>query len=234
MEVYSTEQEQVEAIKRWWTKNGRSVIAGIVVAIVVVFGWKAWGSYQQQQAEQASDLLLQMMAEMEQDATQAMATGEELTSSYAGSHYAVVAYMNMASLAVEADDLDGAAQHLQAALQSSTSKQWREIARIQLARVQIAQGDAQAAMATLDAASGMAYQPQRDELRGDIFLMQGEREKAYVSYQSALTGFNSSPGKARLVQAKMGELADIRLAMQAESEVTGEEQDTSESGSETP
>ncbi len=235
MEVYSTEQEQVEALKRWWTNNGRSVIAGVVLAIVVVFGWKAWGSYQQQQAEQASDLLLQMMAEMEQDAAQAMETGKVLTSDYAGSHYAVVAYMNMASLAVEADDLATAEQHLQAALQSSDSVQWREMARIQLTRVQLAQGDAQAAMTTLDAASGMAYQPQRDELRGDIYLLQGEREKAYVSYQSALSGYNSMPGKAKMVQAKLGELADVATAMQSEDEAAAAEGETAaESGSETP
>ena len=30
MEIYNSEQEQVEALKAWWDKNGRMVIAAIV------------------------------------------------------------------------------------------------------------------------------------------------------------------------------------------------------------
>ena len=32
MDVYKTEEEQVEAIKKWWQENGKSIIAGVVIA----------------------------------------------------------------------------------------------------------------------------------------------------------------------------------------------------------
>ena len=40
MDVYKTEEEQVEAIKKWWNENGKSIIVGIVVGITAIFGWR--------------------------------------------------------------------------------------------------------------------------------------------------------------------------------------------------
>ena len=34
MEVYTTEEQQVEVIKEWWKENGTSVIAGTVIGLV--------------------------------------------------------------------------------------------------------------------------------------------------------------------------------------------------------
>ena len=33
MEEYRTEEEQVEALRRWWNENGRSTIVAIIVAL---------------------------------------------------------------------------------------------------------------------------------------------------------------------------------------------------------
>ena len=40
METYNTEEEQVEALRRWWDENVKSVIAGIILALGVSGGWK--------------------------------------------------------------------------------------------------------------------------------------------------------------------------------------------------
>ena len=42
MENYDSEQEQVEDIKKWWKENGRSVIAGLVIGLGGMVGWKSW------------------------------------------------------------------------------------------------------------------------------------------------------------------------------------------------
>jgi predicted negative regulator of RcsB-dependent stress response len=33
LDVYNTEEEQVEAIKKWWNENGKSIITGIIIAV---------------------------------------------------------------------------------------------------------------------------------------------------------------------------------------------------------
>ncbi|MGU3844696.1 YfgM family protein, partial [Vibrio diabolicus] len=40
MELYDTEEQQVEAIKDWWKENGKAVIIGAVVGLGGLFGWR--------------------------------------------------------------------------------------------------------------------------------------------------------------------------------------------------
>ena len=54
MESYRTEEEQVEALKRWWAENGRSTVAAVALAIAAGFGWQAWQESRQQVAAEAS------------------------------------------------------------------------------------------------------------------------------------------------------------------------------------
>ena len=40
MEVYETEEQQVEAVKKWWKENGVSLIVGVVMGLSAIAGWK--------------------------------------------------------------------------------------------------------------------------------------------------------------------------------------------------
>ena len=40
MEQYRTEEEQVEALKKWWEENGRSTVVAVIVALGLGFGWQ--------------------------------------------------------------------------------------------------------------------------------------------------------------------------------------------------
>ena len=61
MDQYRTEEEQVEALRRWWDENGKSTIAAIVIALAAGFGWQAWKANDQQQRENASDIYQAML-----------------------------------------------------------------------------------------------------------------------------------------------------------------------------
>ena len=54
MEIYETEEAQVEALKRWWKENGQSTIIGLVLGITIILGWNFWQEHKKNQAEQAS------------------------------------------------------------------------------------------------------------------------------------------------------------------------------------
>ena len=56
MEPYSTEEEQLEALRRWWNENGRSTLTAVLFAVAAGFGWQAWKANEVQQHEQASDV----------------------------------------------------------------------------------------------------------------------------------------------------------------------------------
>ena len=61
MDVYKTEEEQVEAIKKWWSENGKSIIAGIIIGIAAIFGWRGYENHAAMQAKSASTLYEQLL-----------------------------------------------------------------------------------------------------------------------------------------------------------------------------
>ena len=54
MNEYVTDDEQVERIKKWWSDNGSSVVAGLVIGIGGLMGWRYWVDYKDNQAAEAS------------------------------------------------------------------------------------------------------------------------------------------------------------------------------------
>ena len=204
MEIYNSEQEQVEALKAWWDKNGRSVLTALAVFLLSVLGWQAWNDHRNQQAEAASSDYQQMVVLMGRDASQAMEAGRALIAAHPGSVYAVMTSMAMAKLAVEQQDLDAAAAHLHSAMNESGQPELTLLARQRLARIELAQGKHEQALATLGAVAANAVS---DELRGDILLAQGKRDEARAAYAKAIDGYADATDKRELVQMKLDDLA---------------------------
>ena len=204
MEVYNSEQEQVEALKAWWDKNGRSSLVALAVFLLSVVGWQQWDGHRKGIAEAASTHYQKMVEMMGKDSTNAMEAGRALIANYPDSIYAVMASMTMAKLAVEQKDLDGAAAHLRSAMQQSDQPELAELARLRLARVELAQGNHDAALATL---AGGETSAGSDELRGDILLAQGSVDAARDAYTKALEGYSETVDKREMVQMKLDDLA---------------------------
>jgi predicted negative regulator of RcsB-dependent stress response len=204
VEIYNSEQEQVDALKAWWDKNGRTALTALAVFLLSVLGWQSWNDHRNQQAEAASTRYQEMVELMDRDKTMAMETGRALIGSYPDTLYAVMASMAMAKLAVAENDLEGAAAHLRSAMSQSAQPELAELARQRLARVELAQGKAADALQTLQGGKGGAVS---DELRGDILLAQGKPDEALTAYNSALAAFSDVPEKRELVQMKLDDLA---------------------------
>jgi predicted negative regulator of RcsB-dependent stress response len=70
VDVYRTEEEQVDALKKWWIDNGNSLLIGIVIALAVIFGWKMYKQKVEASKNQESGLYQQMvMTSMKENLT---------------------------------------------------------------------------------------------------------------------------------------------------------------------
>ena len=49
----STDDEQLAAFKDWWQRNGKPLVTGGLLALVIVFGWQAFQKYQGNQSQGA-------------------------------------------------------------------------------------------------------------------------------------------------------------------------------------
>lgn len=207
MDVYKTEEEQVEAIKKWWHENGKSIIAGVVLGITAIFGWRAYDSHTALQAEAASTLYEQMLgASRENDTENTRVYANRILEDYKSGTYAVFAKLMLAKVDAEAGNLDQAEQDLRWVLQKNSQPEIEHIARLRLVRVLIAANKLEQAMETLNIGKPGDFLASYEELRGDIYAKQGKPEEARKAYEKSL--FNTPPsGEAQsLLEMKLDNL----------------------------
>ena len=201
------ENEQVEALRRWWVQNGKFVLIVLVAVIAGVLGWRQWQMSQEAGARAASDAYQGLLDQL-QDPAKALDTGRALVAAYPESEYAVLASLAMGAAAVEQNDLDGAAAHLRFAMNNAEAPGTRQVAALRLGRVLLAQQKAQEAQQVLDAVPAEGFAGEFDELRGDIQLSLGDRAAARAAYQQALAGYADASSRSKLLQMKLDDLAD--------------------------
>ncbi|MBW3692986.1 YfgM family protein [Aeromonas dhakensis] len=184
MEVYTTEEQQVEVIKNWWKENGTSVIAGTVIGLVGLFGWRYYNEHQQTTQEAASQAYNEMSAQLAKGDAAGFEQAQGFISAHKGDSYAELAALQLAAAAVKADKLDLAAEQL-TQVATSGDESIRPIAALRLARVLNDQGKADEALAQLGKINNDAFKAQVAEVRGDILQKQGKSEEARDAYQAA-------------------------------------------------
>ena len=54
MEFEKSDQEQVEALQKWWKENWLSLLGGLVLGLGGILGWQYYGDYSDAQAATAS------------------------------------------------------------------------------------------------------------------------------------------------------------------------------------
>ncbi len=187
MSTYQTEEEQVEAIKKWWKENGKSVIAGIVLGFAIIGGWQGWQVYERNQGESASlmfDSMRQAVRTGQLD--KAIDDGKHLIGEHSGSAYASFAGLELARLAYDRDEKAVARDHLQWVADSASDPAVRETARLRLGRLLLDMNELSALQSLLGQTALAAYQGEFSALRGDMERAQGNEEAAREAYQEAL------------------------------------------------
>ena len=193
MESYRTEEEQVEALRRWWSENGRSTIIAIIVALGLGFGYQGLKSYTLGQAEGASELYQRMLqafsvpALSEEQQTIAQQLAQQLKTDYDDSTYAQFAALHLARLAVGSNDLAQAQAELRWVLgKADKGSDVARIAQLRLARILAASGELEQGLAILDDGTEGPYKASYAVARGDILLQSGRTQEASEAFIAAL------------------------------------------------
>jgi predicted negative regulator of RcsB-dependent stress response len=203
--LYETEEQQVEALKKWWKENGTSVIAGVAIGLIGVFGWRAWVSHRDTVAAQASNLFDQLVISVEAGkADVAAQQATLLRSEYGSTPYAAFAELMEARTRYEKGDLLGAKDALGQAIVKAPDPAFEQMAVLRLARIQIGAGELDAARSLLDEhPASPPFAAEYATLRGDIARARGDLAAARRAYQKAIAG---KAGNADLIQLKLDNL----------------------------
>lgn len=207
MAEFETEEQQVEALKRWWAENGRAVVLGIGIGLALIFGFRAWQSHKTSVAQNASGAYTEVLESLERDdnGDQFLSLVNNIRDEHADSPYAAMASLAEARFQVENDKLPEAESALRWAVDKGAFAEIVPVAKLRLARVLKAQEKHDDALKILDSVSSSAFTGHVEEIRGDIYLDLGDTSQAATAYQRAReSGSPTNSGAA--LQMKIDDL----------------------------
>ena len=214
MDVYTTEEEQVAAMKKWWKDNWLSLFGGILIGVGILAGGKYWIDNKNFHAEAASVEYEAMIHAMTKNIIpEAETRAATLLTKFSDTPYAGFAALTMAKIKADANDLVAAKSHLRWALENVSLNEVRNEAQVRLARVYLAENNYQDALQQLQGVQSKSYKIVIEELKGDIYVAKGETENARTAYSVALAELdlsaeNSSSRLRNFLQMKLDDLGE--------------------------
>lgn len=213
MSEHLTEEEQIEAFKRWWNQYGTLTIGAVVVAAGAYFGLGAWESSKVQRAQANSavyDQLVSVATAIEGDLTDKQAealkaAANDVISANNAGLYEDLARLQLAQVAIEQNDLATARETLSQVVANTAVDATRELANLRLARVLSAQGEYEQALAIVSTVPSEPFSAAYAEVKGDIYQAQGQLDQAYSAYESAVSalGDQGQGMRANILKFKM-------------------------------
>lgn len=206
-----SEKEQLDAMRVWWSENGRYVIGGIVLGVAMLVGWNQWrGGIAE--AEIAASALYEdvMSATGDGDLDAAGAAATDLFENHAGTTYAAQSRLAMARLYMDKGRDQDAADVLRVLVESAGDSEIKLVGRLRLAKVLLYQNKAEEVVELLKDPGEHAFAARYNEVLGDAYTVLELYADAQAAYRTALvddpavrTVDNS------LIQLKLNDLPDI-------------------------
>jgi predicted negative regulator of RcsB-dependent stress response len=218
VDEYLSEREQAEQLRHWLRENWVWLVAGVALTVGGYYGHRAWQSREASRALEAGERFESMLVAIgDNRRDEGLRLAGELTGEYADTPYADQATLVLARLDVDSGDLASAERRLSGIADGSKDPDLRIVARLRLARVQLAQGRYDDALASLDAVATPAVDARVLELRGDVRLARGDRAAALAEWRKARAAADSDPSTGaqvdlELLQLKIDELAATETA----------------------
>ena len=210
MDDLQSEKEQIEEMRAWWSEFGKYVIAGVVIAVGLLFGYNQHQS-NKIAAEMEASVLYETLAGhvSDGDLDNAGTVADELSSNYANTAYAAQSKLAMARLFMDKNRDQDAADVLAELIEMRGNKALRYVGRLRLARIMLYQDKAQEVIELLaDQDDNPAFIGLYAEVRGDAYAALGQIAEAGDAYRIALADTSQTVSRG-LVQMKLMDLPDV-------------------------
>jgi predicted negative regulator of RcsB-dependent stress response len=207
MEVYSTEEQQEEAIKKAIKDNWLVVVIGAAIGLGGVYGWRYYDAMVIAEQAAASDAYDAIVEKANDDNHDLIGMAKQYIEKSDNKSYTVMLALTAAKKAIDKKNLAEGESQLSWALNNAQDDSFKAVIAVRLARVQAELQKHDEALATLANPLPASFTAQVEELRGDIYLKQGNTDKARSAYQLAADndGLEGNNG----LQYKMDNLAQV-------------------------
>ena len=201
------EQEQLDELTHVWSKYGNLISGVLIVVMLALAGWNGYNYWQRSQAAQAAAMYDEMGKSLAGgDVAKAERTFNDMKDRYARASYTQQAGLALAKMAADAGKADVAKAALQWVADKSGDEGYAAIASLRLANIYLDAKQYPEALKALDAAKGDAFAALVADRRGDVLLLQGQRDAAKAAYLTAFKAFDERSEYRRLVRVKLNAL----------------------------
>jgi len=214
VEIYQTEEQQVEAIKSYWQQNGNTIIAGIALGFAGFIGFNLYQDNKFEEELLVSDTYQTLIEQSGKDAKAFTENGEKFISENGNNSYVSLTALALAKESATHKDWPQVQKQLTTAIESAPTDGIKAIASLRLARVQVQLEQYSDALATLNNNLPESFTAAIEEIKGDAYLQQGKNDLARSAYQAAIAadGIATSPS----LQIKLDDLAQVTTLPAAE------------------
>ena len=199
------DNNEFDKVKLLWKKYGSKLVTLICVILILIIAWQYWQKKKLENNVQAAELYqnLALIADNASSNAEAILNqAQNIISLYPQSIYADFARLEIAKQSVLKNQLDQAAVSLKEVIKSSINANLQAIAKLRLARIELAQNKTDDAIATLNSIKSEGYSLSSNMLLGDVYLAKKDDTKAKTYWQAAIA------------QAQKPELANIKNLLQ--------------------
>lgn len=201
------EQEQLEGLKAWWKDNGNWVLGAVLLAVIVIGGWRGWQYYQAKQVNEAATLYEQFNEQLAtNDAKRINDAAAAVMDKYAGTIYAVRAALAAAQVNEQSKAIPQAKMQLQWVLGHASEGALKDVAHLRLASILLDEKNYADALKHLDATHPAAFDGLYADLKGDVLSAQGKNDEARTAYQLAYDKTDAKSTYRQLIQMKLDDL----------------------------
>lgn len=207
MEIYRTEEQQLDALRQFWKKNHKLILFTLGMTLVGVLGFKFLQHHKDSErylASQNFNLLLK--SHEENDLTTQKNKADELINQYGNTSYATLAALMQAKSAVDQKNYDEAIKQLTFAQTQTSVQELKSIATVRLARLYLAQEKWDEVEKVLKQASNSGYLTLLEEVKGDYYLFKQDLIKARDAYLAAIDNDPSKAEKRPILRMKLEEI----------------------------
>jgi predicted negative regulator of RcsB-dependent stress response len=201
------EQEKLDELKAWWKRWGNAVTIAVAGVLVAAAGYEFWKNHTAKQTAEAAAYYDRMQQALQaNDRKLAKESGAALIDKFAGTAFAPRAAMALASLNARERDLKSAKAQLEWVIAHAGEAALQDVSRLRLAGILLDEKQYEAALAQLNAKHSDAYAPRFDDLKGDVYLVQGKKEEARAAYWAAYAKLKETNPLRGVVEMKLDSL----------------------------
>jgi predicted negative regulator of RcsB-dependent stress response len=201
------EQEQLDQLKNFWKQYGNLISWALISVMGAFASWNFFQYYQRSQATQAAAMFDEVERVIKSaDAAKIDRVFVDMKDRFASTTFAQQTGLLVAKHYYSVGNVDATVAALSWVSEKSTDPGYQAIAKLRLAGVMIESKSFDKALKLLNSSFPVSFEALVADRKGDIFLLQGNKNEAISEYQKTFSNLDKPTEYRRLVEFKLSSL----------------------------